>query len=154
MYFWNIESLKRDIVAERLTEKDRFKYALIYIVFSIIALEYFQQENSGKLNLWLQVEAALNVIIVLLGTYFAYRANGGENGQDFLGRYFSISFVVSIRFSVLLFPMIFVVLMYHSAFGVESELVSTSPIEICMFLLWTALLYANIVKHMGLRNVT
>ncbi|ENK2025278.1 hypothetical protein [Vibrio sp. 1580] len=154
MYFWNIESLKRDIVAERLTEKDRFKYALIYIVFSIIALEYFQQESSGKLNLWLQVEAALNVIIVLLGTYFAYRANGGENGQDFLGRYFSISFVVSIRFSVLLFPMIFVVLMYHSAFGAESELVSTSPIEICMFLLWTALLYANIVKHMGLRNVT
>ncbi|HCE3663691.1 TPA: hypothetical protein NG674_004759 [Vibrio parahaemolyticus] len=154
MYFLNIESLKRDIVAERLTEKDRFKYALIYIVFSIIALEYFQQENSGKLNLWLQVEAALNVIIVLLGTYFAYRANGGENGQDFLGRYFSISFVVSIRFSVLLFPMIFVVLMYQSALGEESELVSTSPLEICMFLLWTALLYANIVKHMGFRNIT
>ncbi|NAZ94490.1 hypothetical protein [Vibrio toranzoniae] len=150
MYFWNIESLKSDIVAERLAEKDRFKYALIYIVFNIIAFEYFQEESVGEVSLWLQVEAALNVIIVLVGTYFAYKANGGENGQDFLGRYFSISFVVSIRFSVLLFLMIFVLLMYQSAFGE----VSSSPLEICMFLLWTTLLYANIVKHMRFRNIT
>ncbi|MCW1890609.1 hypothetical protein OK016_21060 [Vibrio chagasii] len=31
MYFWNIKGLKADIKADKLSEKDRFRYVFIYI---------------------------------------------------------------------------------------------------------------------------
>ena len=60
MYFWNIESLKSDIVAERLAEKDRFKYALIYIVFNII-----EQKLSGHIDISSQEDEGVTCIITL-----------------------------------------------------------------------------------------
>ncbi|MBR9875587.1 hypothetical protein L3V31_15785 [Vibrio sp. J1-1] len=150
MYFWNIEALKRDIVGGRLTEKDRFVYALIYIVFSAATYEYFQGTNTEYSNLWDKIEAIANVVVVLAGTYFTYRANGANNGRDFLGRYFSLGFVVTIRFLVFLFPIVILRLMYESPFGVENEATVTTPFGVSLVILWSCFLYVNLAKHMKL----
>ncbi|WP_372378341.1 hypothetical protein ACBZ91_04335 [Vibrio natriegens] len=148
MYFWNIEALKRDILGGRLTEKDRFIYALIYIVSSAAAFEYFQGSNNEYTNIWDQIEAISNVVVVLAGTYFTYRANGANSGRDFLGRYFSLGFVVTIRFSVILFPIVVLLQMYDSAFGVENEVTVTTPFGVSIILFWSCFLYVNLAKHM------
>ncbi|WP_317592135.1 hypothetical protein [Vibrio sp. EA2] len=154
MYFWNIEALKRDIVGGRLTEKDRFIYALIYIVFSVAAFEYFQGSATEYSNIWDQIESIANVVVVLVGTYFTYRVNGASSGSDFLGRYFSLGFVVTIRFSVLLFPIVFALQMYGTALGVENEMPVSTPFSVSIIVLWTCFLYANLVKHIKLVKST
>ncbi|MBR9788621.1 MAG: hypothetical protein GYB40_11860 [Vibrionaceae bacterium] len=154
MYLWNIEALKRDIVGGRFTEKDRFIYALIYIVFSAVAFEYIQDSDTEHSNVWDQVEAIANIVVVLAGTYFAYRANGADSGSDFLGRYFSLGFVVTIRFLALLVPIVILRLMYESPFGVENEVTVTTPFGVSIVILWSCFLYVNLAKHMKLLKNT
>ncbi|MCK6261755.1 hypothetical protein KP803_00545 [Vibrio sp. ZSDE26] len=152
MYFWNIKALKKDIIGEKLTEKDRFIYAFIQFSVYTIAFEYLLSGHVEHSNDWNQFEAMANIAIVLIGTYLIYKANGGENGQDFLGRYFSIGFVVTIRFSVLLIPMVVLLTVYDIEFRSESDILTTSPLEVFMYILWTIFLYANIAKHMRLKD--
>ena len=148
MYFWNIEALKKDIVKDRLTEKERFVYVLIYLVLTAVGFEYLQQVDTELANIWDSIEAIADVLIVLIGTYCAYRANGGENGQDFLGRYFSIGFVVSIRFFVYLIPIVILLSIYFVLSFPDSEVIETTPLEVSVLLAWNCCLYANIVRHL------
>lgn len=148
MYFWNIEALKKDIVKDRLTEKERFVYVLIYLVLTAVGFEYLQQVDTELENIWDSIEAIANVLIVLIGTYCAYRANGGENGQDFLGRYFSVGFVVSIRFFVYLIPIVILLSIYFVLSFPDSEAIETTPLEVSVLLAWNGCLYANIVRYL------
>lgn len=104
MYFWDVQSLKNDIRANKLSEKDKFLYMFLSIAFVTIGIELISISPLEPQNVWDAVESVSYILIVLFGTYWAYKANGSEHGTDFLGRYFSISFVVSVRFCTLLIP--------------------------------------------------
>jgi len=149
MYFWKIKQLKEDIKTGRFTEKDRFVYAFIYIVLcaaGIEAMSYLPIENP---NVWDTLNSVGNILIPFIGTIFAYRANGGGEGSDFLGRFFSINFVVGIRFIALLIPMFLALVFYYEyAFPGEEEIVS-SPTDILPFQLWFALLYWRTCRHIS-----
>ena len=152
MYFWNIEKLKEDIVAERFSEKDRFAYLLIYVVLAAIVMEallYIEVENS---NIWDAVNSIGNIVIAIVGTFFAYEANGAREGKDFLGRYLSIGFVMSIRFLALLVPIMIALIFYYMyAFRGESAVLMmvTTPLESILLLAWLVFLYVRICKHIG-----
>ncbi|MGF1761507.1 hypothetical protein L4D76_27100 [Photobacterium sagamiensis] len=147
MYFWKIENLKKDIRAGEFTEQDRFIYAFIYIVLSIIGMEAMSFLSVENPNMWDTIGTVGNIVIPIVGTFFAYRANGAGDGSDFLGRFFSINFVVGIRFCVLLIPMIVGLFFYYTyAFSVDEE-ISSTPIDIIPFQIWLSLLYVRICKH-------
>jgi uncharacterized membrane-anchored protein YitT (DUF2179 family) len=147
VYFWNIKALKNDIRENRFSEKDRFIYFIIYFVFSAIGLELVMYMPIENANLWDYVDSFLNILIVLVGTVFAYKANGYSNGSDFLGKYFSISFVVSIRFLIYLIPLLVLYIIYYEyAFTYEEE-IATSYVDVIPFLIWPFLLYWNICRH-------
>ena len=114
MCFWNIEKLKEDIRADRSPEKDRFIYALIYLGLGAIGVEFLTHapmELRGEGG-WDIVVSASNALIIL-GTILAFKANGSNDGIDFLGRYLSIGFVVNVRLIVLALP-IFAMCFYFS----------------------------------------
>ena len=50
----------------------------------------------------------ISVLFTFIGTYLIYKANGGENGEDFAGKYFSITLVRSIQFLLIFIPIIIV----------------------------------------------
>ena len=124
MYSWNIEKLKEDIRADRSPEKDRFIYALIYLGLGAIGVEFLTHapmELRGEGG-WDIVVSASNALIIL-GTILAFKANGSNDGIDFLGRYLSIGFVVNVRLIVLalpIFAMCFLLLEY--VFGNEATI--------------------------------
>ncbi len=124
MCFWNIEKLKEDIRADRSPEKDRFIYALIYLGLGAIGVEFLTHapmELRGEGG-WDIVVSASNALIIL-GTILAFKANGSNDGIDFLGRYLSIGFVVNVRLIVLalpIFAMCFLLLEY--VFGNEATI--------------------------------
>ncbi len=147
MYFWKIEKLKKDIQAKQLTEKDRF----IYLFINILLIEFilvnvadigmlFEYSNS---NIWDSVDSILSVLIVALGTLFAFKANGGTTGTDFLGKFFSVSFVVNIRFLVILLT-ILAIYFYTPYSFLENE---TTLLNIIPANIWYIALYWRIFKH-------
>ncbi len=149
MYFWKIDNLKEDIKNGRFTEKDRFVYCLIYIILCAVGMEAMMRLPIERPNTWDTIASLGNILIPLIGTIIVYRANGGGAGKDFLGRYFSIGFVESIRFLVLLIPMFAALVTYYIyAFPGEEPIVST-PTDTLPFTIWYAFLFWRISKHVA-----
>ena len=147
MYFWKIEALKTDIREGNLTEKQRFIYAFIY-VFSCEALLNLAvfTPNLG-FNMWDGVYSVSSLIIMTVGILLAFKANGGSFGTDFLGKYFSIGFVVAIRFAVILIPISMGIFSYsYYAFPEDSDITSSSW-DTVPVIVWYAALYWRIVVH-------
>lgn len=153
MYFWKIEELKNEIRANRLSERGRFAYAFIYLALCIIGMEVSIYMPSENPNIWDVANSIGNVAIPLIGTFFAFKANGAGYGRDFLGRFFSINFVVAMRFTALLIPMLAALAAYYFyAFQERPEILS-SPIDTIPFHIWHAFLYIRTCKHIGdIRN--
>ncbi len=147
MYFWKIDLLKQQLATHGLTEKQLYYYILISVALSAIGIEAIGYIPGASPNAWSYVQSIINAAIPILGTIMAFRANGGESGVQFVARYFSIGFVATIRFMVLLIPiMIAMEIYWFSSYDMENE-ISTTGIEVAVFSIWYALLYAYIAKH-------
>jgi len=109
MYFININGLKKDIIDKKLNEGDRFIYIIISLMLSAIIIELMSLFPSELLpTLFEYANSTVAILSTFLGAYFIYKANGGENGEDFAGKYFSLTWVRSIQFSLIFIP-IFIV---------------------------------------------
>lgn len=149
MYFWKIEKLKEDIKNNRFNEKDRFLYGTINVVLWAVGMEVMARLPIESPNIWDTINSLGNIIIPLVGTILVYKANGGANGKDFLGRYVSIGFVVSIRFLVILVPMLISLILYYIYAFPGQEEIASNPVEVLSFQLWYAFLFWRIHKHVG-----
>jgi uncharacterized membrane-anchored protein YitT (DUF2179 family) len=147
MYFWKIEQLKDDIASGQLNEKDRFIYVLIYVVLSAIVMELMTLIPIENGNVWDLANSVGNVLIVSLGTIFAFKANGSANGKDFLGKYFSIGFVMAIRFLVYAIPLLAILFVYYFYAFAEEEEKPTNYIDVIPFLFWYSAMYWRICVH-------
>jgi len=147
MYFWKIDLLKQQLATHGLTEKQLYYYILIYVALSAIGIEALGYIPVVSPNSWSYVQSIINIAIPILGTITAFRANGGDSGVQFVARYFSIGFVATIRFMVLLIPIMIAMMIYwFSSYDMENDF-PTTGIEIAVFSIWYALLYAYIAKH-------
>ena len=149
MYFWKIDSLKEDIRNGQLPERDKFIYAFIYIILTAVGLEALSWVPIENGNSWDILNSISNVLIVTVGTFYAYQANGAAKGFDFLGRYFSISFVVTIRFLALLILMLVPVTIYYIYFFGDDEEIPSTAFDTIPYLIWYAALYWRICKYIS-----
>jgi hypothetical protein len=159
VYFWNINKLKQQLIETGLTEKQLFYYLLIFIAVMIIGLEApaFEPYES---NFWGKCEAISSIVTTIVGTITAFHVNGGDSGVKFAERYFSIGFVISIRFIIFLIPMIPVaIISYYLTFVLQYGWIepnvdvmfpdSENVTEFVLISIWEILLYVRIVKHIG-----
>lgn len=73
MYFWDVQSLKNDIRANKLSEKDKFLYMFLSIAFVTIGIELISISPLEPQNVWDAVESVSYILIVLFGTYWRIR---------------------------------------------------------------------------------
>ncbi len=99
MYFINIKQLKQDIINRDFTEKDRYIYMFLYIMGCTF---FWLLDNKNKMGptVGFNVVDMSTTFVLIIGTYFLYKAKGGSKGEDFIGRYFSIAWVIAIRWFV------------------------------------------------------
>ncbi len=148
MYFWNVNKLKRDIKANMLSERDKFWYLFVYLIAGAVAYELLLVVAPGTPpNLWDRIDVIANLLIFMMGTYWAYRANGAEKGTDFLGRFFSLGVVVMIRFCVWLVPLFALLAGYYMFMPLDKVPTATAPMDVIPFLLWYVLFYVRLVIH-------
>ena len=100
MVFWNIEKLLKQLSSQKLTQKELFFYAFGATLLEIILSNPFLSEDSylSSIFQWFDWGIILFCSLISLGVCFI--ANGGNQGKDFIERYISISFVMTIRYSV------------------------------------------------------
>jgi hypothetical protein len=98
MYFWRINSLKRDLAARAVTESAALPYLLWLGGLTTFASSFPLGEPNG----WDLAIASASVVLFLTGTAYAFRSNGGAAGYDFVIRYLAINWVVGFRLVVFL----------------------------------------------------
>lgn len=152
MYFWKINELKKLIVQQGLSEAQIFRYILLFVVLSVVAVELVAYLPNEEPNGWDFLQSGLNLMMPVVGTVAAYRVNGGANGKAFAAKYFSISFVVIVRFLVYLIPVMLVLIAYHgfSSDGYspdDPDAFQTGWVEVALLSAWSAALYGAVVKH-------
>ena len=97
MYFFRLKPLKEELTTRGLSEKDRYRYLLWWMVISLTA--WLGTQFAGALT----APALLpNLAITILGIQYAYRQNGKEEGRALLDRYFSIAWVMNVRVMIVL----------------------------------------------------
>ena len=112
MYFWNINKLKQDIKDGGLSESEQFKYLLVCVVLMTLSEIFYLGESFSSVK----YDLAIDIIFAIFGTYYLYRCNGGANGKRFLEKFFSIGFVVGVRWIVFVIIPIVVVFFLDAVF--------------------------------------
>lgn len=149
MYFWNINSLKNEIVDGKFSDRKVFPYVVVCAALYAAIIEFTAYLPYEDVNNWTYTLSALNILVALGGTVFVYYSNGGANGKDFASKYFGIGFVISIRFLVYLIPLMILMMVYWIYAFEDQETIPTTPIEVVIFTSWYALLYFRIGKHVN-----
>jgi len=98
MYFWNTNKLKENLQDKSLTDSEVLPYFILNMIFISIPLS----DSWEDYNSWDYFDEVLSFLLPILGTIYAYLKNNGKNGSHFLQRYFSLGWVLSLRFCVLL----------------------------------------------------
>ena len=142
MYLWKINELVLSIKNEKLSEQDRFHYLMIYLAVSLAAvllLNYSSTDSNERLD---TLHNIVYSIIVIIGTYSCYLVNGASLGSDFLGKYFSVGCVVSIRATIFFIPILiaFKVVFYNHD-SIYLLFVTLLSIGLEAFIFWKMYVY-------------
>ena len=156
MYFWNIKALKKELVANALTESQVFAYFLAVLTLETVTFQLATLfPGTGDTDVWDYVGFVGSVVFTVGGTLVAYRQNGGSAGRGFLVRYFSLLWVLTVRFLVFLLPllvlaMIPMVYFSEALFGTDAEGEDFAALSMYVVLLswvWFLVFYYRLAVH-------
>lgn len=99
MYFWNTSKLIDDLKNNRLTQthfKNYYMGSAVLMLFGIFLLNLLPEVN---------IRYAFAEFICQIGLLFTamnaiYKANGAEQGKDFLNRFIALYFPITIKMSI------------------------------------------------------
>jgi hypothetical protein len=155
MYFWKIDELKEDIKNDQLSEKDKFLYLFIPIIFcsfTVFLTNIIPADSAPDTDN--TISRVCTAIISIVGTFLLYKANGGKNGVDFLGRIFSLGFVLCIRLMALLMLILIGIGILAIISLPDAKGISRAAIEEISSIVFYMLFYIRGYKHLNdLKNL-
>ena len=120
MYFFNIKKLKKDLIEQKLTEKERYKYlfAMILIYFYTMFTDIIEVDKYNT-DAIIEFYVFLFEIFLLMMSYRLFKK---YKSKDFLGKILSLKLFIFIRFYL-----IFVFLMILFSIINKLKFVSLPP---------------------------
>ena len=100
MIFWNIEKLLKQLSSQKLTQKELFFYFFGLTILETIVSNPFLSEDSYLSTIFDWFDWGIFLFCSLVSVGVCFISNGGNQGKDFIDRYISIQFVMTIRYSV------------------------------------------------------
>lgn len=100
MYLWNTNALARELKEGTLSEREKFKYLLVYVVVEVILLELSNYPPYEYSEFMIPM-SVFSILSVIIGTYICYRTNQNGDGVRFIERYICLGLPLSIKIVVL-----------------------------------------------------
>jgi len=98
MIYWDIEKLKKELINDRISDHEAYKYLLATIIFyPVLAIDY----TTTTVNRADTISDLLYVLVAAYAVVLSYQYNGGKNGVRFLQRYTALTFVVGVRWVIM-----------------------------------------------------
>lgn len=103
MYFVSYHPLKHKLRTNALSDREALPYLIIWS-FAIFLDSY---TSGGKISNGYDIlSLCLTIITVIGGTYYVYLQNGGKEGFNLIQKFVVLGWVVSIRFAIVLIPIV------------------------------------------------
>ena len=93
MYFINIKKLKQEIKEDRFTEKHAYGYFFWTFLLFMVMITPTLSGGYPELNVYDHLSSLVIVIATIIGLKYSYHTNGGDNGVDFIKKFFAVSWV-------------------------------------------------------------
>jgi hypothetical protein len=144
MYLWKVDSLVKDFRSGKLSQKEEFKYMLLFTVLMILV-------SDPALHIGLSYTyydtliSALILGISILGIFYCYKINSSGDDKDFIVRVMCIGLPVVIRVLAVMIPVFIVVGILEAEFifpeSLNEETVETTPIQVVLISIAIAVYY-------------
>ncbi|BEV07840.1 hypothetical protein [Methylophilus sp. DW102] len=105
MYLWKVDSLVKDFKSGKVSQKEEFKYMLMFTILMSVASNQALYIESIY-NYYDALSSALVFGISIFGVYYCYKINSCGDDRDFLVRVFCIGLPVLIRVSAVMIPLL------------------------------------------------
>jgi hypothetical protein len=141
LYFWRIGALKSRLIEGRLADREAVSYVTATFAMTSLVMAF----PPASPNTWDTAMALVGCIVVVLGIWWAYRQNWGAAGADFVHRYLSLAWVLTIR---ILAPLVAVALLLEVLrAGEELPPAESGPGTALIALLLGLLFYQRLGAH-------
>ena len=112
MFLWRINPLAKELAAEQISEQQGMAYFLASTLLILVQTQYAMW--WGARSGWLFfVEFLILALIAIVGCICCWKANGSDNGTNFVLRAICLSVPAGIR--VFVFSLFFGQLLYNTA---------------------------------------
>ncbi len=152
MYLWKVDKLVADFKADKVSQKEEFKYMLLFSVLMIVASDPHVYVGSSY-NIYDFVITMLMLAVSVCGVYYCYKINSARDNKDFIVRVMCIGLPVCIRVSVVLFPIIFLLQVLErflseelTADGSNTEVYETTVYRVAISFIFIVPYYVYLAK--------
>ena len=152
IHLWHTSSLARELASNTVSESDGMKYMLVALL--LYTYTTYWGLWFGSYRDWVFfLELILIISIGLTGVYECYKANGRENGTDFVLRFCSLAVPIGVKVAVL--KLVAGQLLYFSSDSVLASGAFRDPDLAYRFIFFTLsiaapfIFYWRIVHHMS-----
>jgi len=99
MYYWNTKALAHELAEDNLSKQHYKNYYLAAAL--VVSVVYYYGMYSPYVDVRvIGIEAALTLVIMVVGIQRTYQANGGDQGIHFLNRITALSFPILMQTTV------------------------------------------------------
>jgi hypothetical protein len=103
MYFWKVDKLVDDFKSGSVTQKEEFKYMLLFTVLTVAGTDsYINVDRSYNLYDFINTLSA--IVVSAYGLFCCYKINSSGDNKNFIVRVICIGLPVAIRLLVIIIP--------------------------------------------------
>ena len=107
IHFWSTKKLEYDFTVGGLSQRQRYKYFLVYIVAGLIVSEldslFSMFKSETAIPLEMSLISTISIVAAILGTVYCYHVNQKGDDKGFIDRYICFSIPIGVRVCVIFF---------------------------------------------------
>ena len=142
MYVLNVVALKNELSLQDLPSAESLKYLIGFAFMSLPSNAFASAMVLARQSYYPLLSAGLFVA----GVLYCYSQNGGSRGTNFLPRFIALSWVVSVRFLLVVTPALLLMLLVS---GVEWERFKASVLLTVASVVLALLYYYRLGVHVS-----
>ncbi|RLA75284.1 MAG: hypothetical protein DRG11_01915 [Epsilonproteobacteria bacterium] len=103
MYLWKIDKLVDDFRQKKVSQKEQFKYLLLFTIFTLLCSDPFLYVGLPYNN-YDTLQSILILAMSVFGVYYCYKINSQGDNKEFMIRFICLGLPAVIRILAMFLP--------------------------------------------------